>query len=222
MINSSKQNQKKVDNKGFTLLFAVIVSVLVLAVASSIINLAIKQIILSGVNRESQYAFYAANTGVECAYFWDRLETYIVDSTSSFSNKLIFATSSDSDTFDIGDPEASKIRCGSEDSNEKSLYENGNVEFYNGSETTELVASKDTNSATTTFWIDFDYNNNGDIDNGELPYCAKVQVEKNRVSVSQPGVPPYDVIETTITSFGYNTCDVHNPRRIERGIKYTY
>lgn len=59
------------DEKGFTLLFAVIVSTLVLAVGGSIINIALKQVILSGTGRESQYAFYAANTGIECAYYWD-------------------------------------------------------------------------------------------------------------------------------------------------------
>jgi hypothetical protein len=57
--------------RGFTLLFAVIVSVLVLSVGASMINIAVKQVILSGSGRESQYAFYAANTGIECALYWD-------------------------------------------------------------------------------------------------------------------------------------------------------
>ena len=61
----------KKEKKGFTLLFAVIVSTLVLAVGGSIINIALKQLVLSGTGRESQYAFYAANTGIECALYWD-------------------------------------------------------------------------------------------------------------------------------------------------------
>ncbi len=53
------------------MLFAVLISIIVLAVGASIINIALKQVVLSGVGRESQYAFYAANTGIECALYWD-------------------------------------------------------------------------------------------------------------------------------------------------------
>ncbi len=53
------------------MLFAVLISIIVLAVGASIVNIALKQIVLSGVGRESQYAFYAANTGIECAIYWD-------------------------------------------------------------------------------------------------------------------------------------------------------
>jgi hypothetical protein len=65
------KDKKLQKNKGFTLLFAVLVSVLVLAVGTSIISIALRQVVLSGVGRDSQYAFYAANTGIECALFWD-------------------------------------------------------------------------------------------------------------------------------------------------------
>lgn len=62
---------KNKKEKGFTMLFAVLVSVIVLAVGASIISIALKQVVLSGIGRESQYAFYSANTGVECALYWD-------------------------------------------------------------------------------------------------------------------------------------------------------
>lgn len=57
--------------KGFTILFAVIVSILVLAAGISIANISLRQLSISGVARESQKAFYAANTGTECAEYWD-------------------------------------------------------------------------------------------------------------------------------------------------------
>lgn len=60
-------NQKK----GFTLLYAVIVSSIILAASISIINISLKQYKLSALSRESQIAFYAANTGVDCAVYWD-------------------------------------------------------------------------------------------------------------------------------------------------------
>lgn len=57
--------------RGFTLLLAAIVAAIVLALGSSIFVIAQKQIILSSISRDSQYAFYAADTGAECALYWD-------------------------------------------------------------------------------------------------------------------------------------------------------
>ena len=55
------------SSKGYTLLFAVIVSVLVLSIASFILSVSRKQAILSSSARDSVYAFYAADSGLECA-----------------------------------------------------------------------------------------------------------------------------------------------------------
>lgn len=59
------------DQKGFTLLLAALVASIVLALSTSIFGLAQKEIILSSIGRDSQYAFYAADTGAECALYWD-------------------------------------------------------------------------------------------------------------------------------------------------------
>ncbi len=61
---------KKVQSKGFVLLYAVLVSGVVLSVGLSLINLITKQIILSSIGRNSQFAYYAADAGKQCAYFW--------------------------------------------------------------------------------------------------------------------------------------------------------
>ncbi len=82
-----KKLHKKEKQNGFTLLFAVLLSVLVLAVGASVINIAMKQVILTGIGRESQFAFYAANTGIECALYWD------------YRDARVFATSSLSDGY---------------------------------------------------------------------------------------------------------------------------
>jgi len=58
----------KIDTrKGYTLLFSVIVSVLVLSVAAFILSISRKQFILSSASRDSMFAFYAADSAVECA-----------------------------------------------------------------------------------------------------------------------------------------------------------
>jgi hypothetical protein len=58
-------------NKGYTLLFAVIVSSLVLSVGISILNISKKEFLLSSSARESTIAFYAADSGLECAIYHD-------------------------------------------------------------------------------------------------------------------------------------------------------
>ena len=57
--------------RGFTVLFAALIASLVLTLGASIFSIAQKQVILSSLGRNSQYAFYAADTGAECALYWD-------------------------------------------------------------------------------------------------------------------------------------------------------
>ncbi|MEK7107503.1 MAG: hypothetical protein AAB899_04950, partial [Patescibacteria group bacterium] len=56
---------------GFTLLLAALISSVVLALGVSIFEIAQKQVSLSSIGRESQFAFYAADTAAECALYWD-------------------------------------------------------------------------------------------------------------------------------------------------------
>ena len=62
----------KKTQRGFTLLLAVLISSILIALGSAIFDIVSKQIILSSAGRESQFAFFAADTGVECALYWDR------------------------------------------------------------------------------------------------------------------------------------------------------
>jgi hypothetical protein len=61
----------RAGSRGFTLLLAALVASIVLSLGSSIFVIAKKQITLSSVGRDSQFAFYAADTGAECALYWD-------------------------------------------------------------------------------------------------------------------------------------------------------
>lgn len=56
---------------GFVLLFSVLVSGIVLAVGLGIISITLKELLLSNTGKDSQYAFYAADSGLECALYWD-------------------------------------------------------------------------------------------------------------------------------------------------------
>lgn len=55
------------NKNGYTLLFAVIVSSIVLSVGISILNISRKEFKLAVASRDSVSAFYAADTGFECA-----------------------------------------------------------------------------------------------------------------------------------------------------------
>lgn len=59
------------EQKGFTLLISVVVTSMLLIISFAVVNVAVKQLILSNSNEESQYAFYNADSGIECALFWD-------------------------------------------------------------------------------------------------------------------------------------------------------
>lgn len=58
-------------SSGFALLFAVVASGLLISIAVAIFSISLKELALSSFGRESQMAFYAANTGAECAMYWD-------------------------------------------------------------------------------------------------------------------------------------------------------
>ena len=56
---------------GFTLLAAIITTGMLLIVSFVVANVALKQLNISRSSQESQYSFYNADSGTECAIFWD-------------------------------------------------------------------------------------------------------------------------------------------------------
>ncbi len=58
-------------NQGFTLLIAIVVTSMLLIVSFVVVNVALKQLVLANSSEESQYAFYSADSGTECAVYWD-------------------------------------------------------------------------------------------------------------------------------------------------------
>lgn len=78
------------DNRGYLLLFAVVLSSIVLAIGLGITTIVNKGLILASSGRLSQLAFYAADGGLECALYWDRVHpdfpvTVFATSTASVS-----------------------------------------------------------------------------------------------------------------------------------------
>lgn len=57
--------------KGFAIFIAIAITGTLLLVSTAVVTVALKEAKIAAAGRESQYAFYAADTGMECALFWD-------------------------------------------------------------------------------------------------------------------------------------------------------
>lgn len=65
---------------GFALLIALLVITILLTVGMGIADTVRKETRISMTGRESQIAFYAADAGIECAYFWDMVHPDLEES----------------------------------------------------------------------------------------------------------------------------------------------
>ena len=79
--------------RGFTIFFAVLVSSLALAIGLAIYDLLVRELELTQTATQSQYAIYAADTGAECALYWD---------SKYNGSDSAFATSTDSAVLSSG------------------------------------------------------------------------------------------------------------------------
>lgn len=94
--------------KGFTIFFAMLVGSLALSVGIAIYDLTVRELDLSATATQSQYAIYAADTGAECALYWD-FKCTLGPCTTGGAGKSAFATSTQSVT------PLSGVVCGGQD-----------------------------------------------------------------------------------------------------------
>lgn len=64
---------KPQQHEGFVILFVVLIASIILLIGAGIFTISFKQNILSSTAKESQFAFTAADTAIECALYHDRL-----------------------------------------------------------------------------------------------------------------------------------------------------
>ncbi len=79
------------------MLVAVLITSVFLIISFVVINVALKELILANSAKESQYAFYAADSGTECAVYWD-----LASSTSKFDPSTPGTISCGSQTISTG------------------------------------------------------------------------------------------------------------------------
>jgi hypothetical protein len=192
--------------RGFALLMTVIVMSTVLLITYALTNISLKELQLTASGRDSQLAFYAADTGMECALFWDTKNPNLNDPDDPFS-KSAFAEN------------ASTINCGevnisSDPASPSSGWSVPTVPPPNS----RMIIGGSALPATSTFFFITDPDPN-DPDNLDRP-CAIVRVGK-RKGIVAAGEDPLTTY-TSIESRGYNTCNTSNGRRIERALKANY
>ena len=101
IIKKLKENKracpaKRERSEGFVLLFAVTLSAILLAIALGISNIALREIQFGTSAKDTNDAFFAADTGTECAQFYDRsydTTGVIPNTTNIFENDVTFVGS---------------------------------------------------------------------------------------------------------------------------------
>lgn len=189
-------------NSGFTILYAILIASLLLAIGVSIFNISIREFNLSLYANQSQEAIFAADAGYECAYFWNDMK--FTDSTGRLYRG--FATSSNS--LSMVQPE---MKCGTRLSSFNPVVGGGDLGLA-GHPHVDLTTdpTDPTPKAVSTFILYLDGTETLPDRKGK---CAVVTVTNSVIS---------GAAVTQIDSRGYNTCDSSNPRIVERGITLYY
>ncbi len=186
-------------NRGFTAFIAVLVSSLALAVGLSIYDLLLRELLLSQTARESQLAIFAADTGVECALYWDN-QASLANGGITNGAKSVFGTSTGAQWG------ISPLNCNAQNITIQGPPAADWTQYANttygcpASSGPNWCTVFDANAATTTFSLTYA--------NGT---CSTVVVTKW-------GNPS----QTHITSHGYNTCSTANSIRLERILQAFY
>lgn len=81
----TKHNHK---HEGFVILFTILIAAIIMVIGLGMYSIASRETALSGTAREAQYAFYAADAGIECALYAQSLDNsggnpLIIDGASS-------------------------------------------------------------------------------------------------------------------------------------------
>ena len=66
-----RPHSRSSSNAGFTLIISVLISSILLSIGLAMFNISLKEATLSSLGKESQVSYYAADSAIECVYYWD-------------------------------------------------------------------------------------------------------------------------------------------------------
>ena len=72
MMTSRKSSSTRPPQRGFTLLISIVLASIALAIGLALADIAYKQVVLSSTAKQSQTAFYNADSAMECALYYDQ------------------------------------------------------------------------------------------------------------------------------------------------------
>ncbi|MCX6712877.1 MAG: hypothetical protein NTY66_01570 [Candidatus Vogelbacteria bacterium] len=67
---------KKNQSRGFVILYAVIITTVVLVMGVSLMNIVTKQLVLSSISRGAKLSYFAAIAGKDCAEYWKAIDYF--------------------------------------------------------------------------------------------------------------------------------------------------
>lgn len=183
------------NKKGFALLMAIVLTSTLLLITYALSNITLKALNLSYAGKNSELAFYAADTGVECAQYWDI--------RNGEANQGAFYTTPNTTIICNGN---SIVGNGTTRSEVNTVPEPSSASF--GTQTTPAPA-------TIVSLFQFCVNGPCTTPANKFGPCAIVTVTK----VTNPST---GIITTSIESRGYNTCNTDSVQRFERALYVTY
>jgi type II secretory pathway pseudopilin PulG len=80
------------QSPGFALLMTIVVVSVIISIGLTVLDLSIKQIRLSTNAKDSEIAFHAANSGIECAQYWRRASSSQMERGQSISPRCFGTT----------------------------------------------------------------------------------------------------------------------------------
>lgn len=99
ILQEQKRKNRPAASSGFTLFIAVVVMNLLILISFAIIEISLKELVLSLSGRDSQEAFYSADSGVECALYWDAKDPAVFPSKSGDSSDRALDCNSATENF---------------------------------------------------------------------------------------------------------------------------
>jgi len=193
--HKENRTNKIVFTKGNTILLVLFIISIGSTIAASISTIAFKELVFSSFSVESQKAFYAADSGIECALYWDLKNPY-GSLNSSGSPFPLEAT-------DLYDP----IDCFEETNIQKDLL--------SSDEGIDLHIAGD-RWATTTLYIKFSNDNNDP--------CVRIDVGKYNHDPDFPIRTTIEVRGVNKSDKSASDCSgvFGQIKRVERGLQVSY
>ena len=185
----------KSKNEGFALLIGVLMAGILITISYSLFAITLNQATLAIAGKDSQMAFYAADTGLECALYSDyKIEKSFIKVSVDNSGVV---------SLDVPEAQTNPPRkC--------------NGDLVAVAVQPKEASIKDVNREIKTPASGV-YVSSFTVKSAKDKSCAAVKVYKYVEKVGDS-----DILKTKIESRGYNTCNANDPQRLERGLEVYY